>query len=55
MAAVVYYLSPILVKGLVSLVFMIFLGAVVYFLTVFILAKNEVVADIRLVLNNLKK
>ncbi len=55
MGVIVYFLSGILIKGLVSLFFVILLGAMLYFLTVFILARKEVIADIRLVVSNLKK
>lgn len=55
MGIAVYFLSPILVKGLISLVFMILFGAIIYFATIFLFAKKEVLADIQLVRENLKK
>ena len=55
MGTAVYFLSPILVKGLISLVFMILFGAIIYFATIFLFAKKEVLADIQLVRENLKK
>lgn len=55
MGAVVYFLSPILVKNIFGLIFMIIFGAVVYFSTMFILAKKEMLDDIKLVRSNLKK
>ncbi len=54
MGVAVYFLSPILVKNLISLVFMIFVGAMLYFLCIFILARNEVLSDIKLVLGHLR-
>jgi O-antigen/teichoic acid export membrane protein len=55
MGVALYFLSPILVKGLISLIFMILLGAMVYFLCIFLFARNEVRADVQLVLRHLKK
>lgn len=55
MGIAVYFLSKVLVNGLISLCFTILLGAMLYFLCVFILARKEVVSDARLVINNLKK
>ena len=55
MGIVVYFLSPVLVKGIISLIFMIGMGAALYFLLIFAMAKNEVSSDINLVLKNLKK
>jgi len=55
MGVAVYFLSPILVKSLISLVFMICMGAVLYFLCIFLFARNEVLADARLVISHLKR
>ena len=55
MTAVVYLLSPLIIKGFASLFFMIFVGAVVYFFSMFLFAKKEVFADIELIRSNLKK
>ena len=55
MGVVVYFLSPILIKGLISLVFMIGVGAMVYFLCIVLFARNEVRTDVQLVLRHLKK
>jgi O-antigen/teichoic acid export membrane protein len=55
MGATVYLLSPILVKGLISLMFMILAGAMVYFLCIFLFARSEVKADFQLVMRHLKK
>lgn len=55
MGIFVYFLSPVLVKGLFSLLFMILIGAMVYFFTIFAFSKKELLEDLRLVLDNLKK
>lgn len=55
MALFIYFLSPLFVNNILSLIFMILLGAVVYFLCVFILAKKEILENINLIKTNLKK
>ena len=55
MALIIYFLSPSFVKSIPTLIFMILLGAVVYFSCVFILARREILENIQLVKNNLKK
>ncbi|MEK7159982.1 MAG: oligosaccharide flippase family protein [Patescibacteria group bacterium] len=55
MGIFVYLVSPFLIKGIFSLIFMILLGAMVYFLCIFTLAKKEVLSDINLIKTNLKK
>jgi hypothetical protein len=55
MGAVVYFLSPIIVKNLLTLILLIGLGAILYFVTMFALAKNEILSDIAMVRENLKK
>jgi O-antigen/teichoic acid export membrane protein len=55
MGAVLYCLSPLVVKNIALLFLMIILGAVIYFSTMFALAKNEILSDIRFVRENLKK
>src|ERR1035437_8069460 len=55
MGVVIYFLGPIIIKNLISLLFMIGMGAMVYFLCIFIFARNEVTADVQLVLRHLKK
>ncbi|HUD05232.1 MAG TPA: oligosaccharide flippase family protein [Patescibacteria group bacterium] len=55
MGIVIYFLSPILVRSLISLIFMILLGAVLYFLCIFLFARNEVLADARLVISHLRR
>ena len=55
MAIFIYFLSPIFVKGLASLIFMILLGAVLYFFTMFLLSRKEILSDFALIKSNLKK
>lgn len=55
MAIFVYFVSPIFVKGLISLIFMIFLGAMVYFCCIFVLARRQILSDFRLIVSNLRK
>ncbi len=55
MGGVIYFLSPLVVKNIIMLILMIIFGAVVYFSTMFALAKNEILSDIRFVRENLKK
>jgi PST family polysaccharide transporter len=55
MGIAVYFLSPILVKNLISLGFMICMGAMIYFLCIFLFARNEVLADARIVLKHLRR
>ncbi|MCL4416052.1 MAG: oligosaccharide flippase family protein, partial [Actinobacteria bacterium] len=55
MGGIIYFVSPIFVKNILTLVIMIVFGVVVYFSTMFILAKNEIISDIKLVRENLKK
>ena len=55
MGLIIYFLSPVFVKSILSLILMILFGAVVYFSCVFILAKQEILENIQLVRSNLKK
>jgi len=55
MGVVIYFLSPLVVKNIIMLILMIVFGAVVYFSTMFALAKNEILSDIKFVRENLKK
>jgi len=55
MGVIVYFLSGIFIKGLVSLLFMCAVGVLLYFATSFIIAKEQIMSDIRLVKENLKK
>jgi O-antigen/teichoic acid export membrane protein len=55
MGVFVYFASPVFVKGILSLLFMILAGAMIYFFCIFALAKNEIVNDVGLILKNLKQ
>jgi uncharacterized membrane-anchored protein len=55
MGIIVYFLSGIFVKGLISLLLMCGVGALLYFATSFIIAKEQIISDIRLIKENLKK
>nr|MBI5455868.1 oligosaccharide flippase family protein [Candidatus Levybacteria bacterium] len=55
MGIFIYLLSPIFIKGLISLMFMILFGAMIYFLCIFLFAKNELLSDMQMVRGNLKK
>ncbi len=54
MGTVVYFLSPLVIKNMLTLFFVVALGAVLYFLTMFALAKKEILSDIELIRENLK-
>jgi O-antigen/teichoic acid export membrane protein len=55
MGIIVYFLSGIFVKGLISLLIMCMLGALLYFASSFIIAREQIISDIKLVKENLKK
>jgi hypothetical protein len=55
MGIVIYFLSGIFAKGLISALFMCVVGALLYFATSFIIAKEQIIADIKLVRDNLKQ
>jgi O-antigen/teichoic acid export membrane protein len=55
MGIVVYSLSLILVKGLPSLLFMCLVGALIYFVVSFIIAKDTIISDIKLIKENLRQ
>ena len=55
MAGIIYFLSPIFIKGILSLIFMILIGAVIYFFTIFLFAKEQILTDFNLVIKNLRK
>lgn len=55
MGGVIYFLSPLVVKNIVMLIFMIIFGAVLYFSTMFALAKNQILSDIKFIRENLRK
>lgn len=55
MAIFIYFLSPVFVTSIPTLILMVLFGAVIYFSCVFMLAKKEVLSDINLIKTNLKK
>lgn len=55
MGGVIYSISPLVVKNIPMLILMIVFAAVIYFSTMFALAKNEILADIKFVRENFKK
>jgi O-antigen/teichoic acid export membrane protein len=55
MGIVIYFFSGIFAKGLISALFMCVVGALLYFATSFIIAKEQIIADIKLVRDNLKQ
>lgn len=54
MGVVVYFLSPVVVKGFPTLIFMIIVGVMVYFFTMLALAKRQIIEDIKLIRTNLQ-
>lgn len=55
MGIVVYLLSTILVKGLISLLLLCAFGALLYFAVSFIIAREQIISDIKLVRENLQQ
>lgn len=55
MGLAIYFLSLVFVTSILTLLFMILFGAVIYFSCVFILAKKEILENISLIKNNLRK
>jgi O-antigen/teichoic acid export membrane protein len=54
MGLAIYFLSLILIRGIVSLIFMILLGAVIYFFTILLFSKKQFIEDLRLIKENIK-
>jgi len=54
MGLVIYFISPILIKGIFSLIFMILIGAMIYFFTILLFAKKQFVEDLKLIKENIK-
>jgi len=54
MALAIYFLSPIMVKSVISLILMVFVGAVIYFLTILLFARKQLIEDIKLVKENIR-
>ena len=55
MGIAIYFLSPIVVKSIFTLLLMIMAGAVIYFFSIFLFAKDEIKSDIQMILQNIKK
>lgn len=55
MSLVLYPLSSIFAKGLTSILLMVLLGAVVYFVVIMGLARKQILADVKMIRENLKK
>jgi len=55
MGIVIYFLSLIFVKSLVTLMVMVCFGVLLYFSISFIIAREQIISDIKLVRENLKK
>lgn len=55
MGIAVYFLSPFLVKNLISLLLMCGVGALLYFAASFIIAREQIISDIKLVRDNLRQ
>lgn len=55
MSLVLYPLSSFFINNILSLVLMILVGGMVYFLVIFALAKRQILADIQMIKNNLRK
>lgn len=54
MGVILYFISKSVVSDFLSLLFVIALGVVIYFLVLFILAKDQILADLRFVKEHLK-
>lgn len=55
MGTAIYFLSPYVVRDLPTLILMIILGIVIYFLTMLALARSQIIEDLKLVRANLQK
>jgi O-antigen/teichoic acid export membrane protein len=55
MGAFIYFSSPVVVSNIWTLLLMIILGAVVYSLSIYIFAKKELVANLRIIRENINK
>lgn len=55
MAVVLYPLSSFFVKGIFSFILMVLIGGVIYFSVIMVLAKKQIVADIKMIRENLKR
>lgn len=55
MGIILYFLSPIIVTSFQTLILMIIISIMVYFFVIFALAKKQILSDIALIRENLKK
>ncbi|PIP74677.1 MAG: hypothetical protein CO135_01400 [Candidatus Levybacteria bacterium CG_4_9_14_3_um_filter_35_16] len=55
MGLFLYLINPIVIKNLWTILFMVILGAVIYFLSIFIFAKKELIANLKIIRENLNK
>ncbi len=55
MGTIVYFLSPQIIKNFPTLILMIILGIMIYFFTMFTLARKQIIDDVNLVRRNLQK
>lgn len=53
MGSFLYLASPIVIRNIPSLLLMVVIGAILYLSTIFLLAKEQILADIKLIKNNL--
>jgi O-antigen/teichoic acid export membrane protein len=49
MGVFLYLLSPIIVVDIIGFIFMIILGGIIYFLTLYLIAKKQVLEDVRII------
>jgi len=54
MGVAIYFLSPIMIKNVISLISMVFVGIVIYFLTILLFARNQFIDDVKLIKENIK-
>jgi len=55
MGIFIYLLGPVVIKNLGTLLLMIVAGAVIYFLSIFMFAKKELISNLRVIRENLNK
>lgn len=55
MGIVLYFASPLIVKNFPTLILMIIISLVIYFLLAFIMAKNQLISDFRIIKENIRK
>lgn len=55
MGTVLYFIAPIIIKNFPTLIFMIIISLMIYFSLTFLMARNQLISDIKLIKENLKK